>query len=62
MPSGFILNTLIYSALSLPILLIPAALRRHHRARKGLCTSCGYDIAGLATCPECGTQKKASDP
>ncbi len=24
------------------------------RRRKGLCLSCGYELKGLATCPECG--------
>ncbi len=52
---GFTLNTLIYGAFALPLTLLPSAIRRRRRARKGLCTTCGYDIAGLATCPECGS-------
>lgn len=62
---GVAANTLIYAtvvAVLFNLRLIPGAFRRHRRARKGRCTSCGYDIAGLATCPECGNQSKAPKP
>ncbi|MCC6320398.1 MAG: hypothetical protein IT438_03055 [Phycisphaerales bacterium] len=35
-------------------------LRRRRRERIGKCSTCGYDLAGLAAgvaCPECGTGK-----
>ncbi len=51
---GFLVNTLLYGAL-LMTPFVPGAIRRSSRARKGRCTTCGYDIAGLATCPECGS-------
>ncbi len=37
----------------------------HHRARKGLCPSCGYNRAGLApgaVCPECGAAATMTAP
>ncbi len=30
------------------------SLRRRDRARGGRCTGCGYELGGLAGCPECG--------
>lgn len=30
---------------------------RWNRRRRGLCTTCKYQLAGLTTCPECGTMK-----
>ncbi|MCA9307048.1 MAG: hypothetical protein KDA16_10965 [Phycisphaerales bacterium] len=55
---GVAANTLIYAflvAIFMNLRIFTMALPRYRRARKGLCTSCGYDIAGLATCPECGS-------
>jgi hypothetical protein len=50
---GFLLNTLVYA--SLPALVLTAAhLRAHRRRRQSRCPACGYPIAGLPTCPECG--------
>ena len=51
---GFAFNTLIYT----PIFFMPtlgiSALKRRRRSRRGLCTNCAYDLAGLPSCPECG--------
>ena len=55
---GTIVNTALYSVLALGLLLIPRAIRRSSRERRGLCPSCGYPRHGLATnaaCPECGS-------
>jgi hypothetical protein len=50
---GFLLNTLVYA--SLPALVLTAAhLRAHRRRRQSRCPACGYPVAGLPTCPECG--------
>ncbi len=50
-PLGFIVNTLIYAGLIGGLGYGRRALRR----RRGLCSNCAYDLAGLATCPECGS-------
>jgi hypothetical protein len=50
---GFLLNTLVYA--SLPALVLTAVhLRAHRRRRQSRCPACGYPVAGLPTCPECG--------
>jgi hypothetical protein len=62
-PIGLILNPIIYT---LPIWLLVMGLRwallklhSRKRSRLGLCTSCGYDLAGLNVCPECGNAPTA---
>lgn len=51
---GFAINTLLYAAVAAALLAGPGKLRRALRRRRGQCTRCGYDLAGLAQCPECG--------
>src|SRR5690606_21534602 len=58
---GFAINTVFYAALMGSILALPLSffpIRRRLRARRGRCSKCGYDRAGLAgvaaACPECG--------
>ncbi len=44
----------------LPATAMFAALRRRHRAHRGLCQFCGYDLrASEDRCPECGASKSA---
>jgi hypothetical protein len=50
---GFLLNTLVYAAL--PALVLTAVhIRARKRRRQSRCPACGYELAGLPTCPECG--------
>ena len=52
--NGLAANTAFYGAVwVVPVFGIPA-LRRWRRRRRGRCVGCGYELAGLATCPECG--------
>jgi hypothetical protein len=53
---GFAINTFLYSAILALLFYPPRVIRRAIRARRGLCTSCGYDLRGAAheRCPECG--------
>ncbi|MCH8152515.1 MAG: hypothetical protein IH830_09110 [Planctomycetes bacterium] len=53
---GFAVNTLFYTAILLPLISGPFALRRLIRRKRGVCVACGYDIhhADHDVCPECG--------
>lgn len=55
-PRGFAIDTAFYAAIWLPLLIAPRAIRRHRRARRGLCPNCAYDLRTLpatSPCPEC---------
>jgi hypothetical protein len=51
---GFALNTVIYAAALAGVILGAGWAKRRRRRRRGLCEGCGYEVAGLAMCPECG--------
>lgn len=51
---GLIGNTLVFGAALLPFPILPGFIIRLRRARRGLCVACGYDLASLSRCPECG--------
>lgn len=53
---GFAVNTLMYGAIAGAALFGPGMVRRTLRRRRGGCTACGYDLAGLRLCPECGAE------
>lgn len=63
---GFAVNTAFYAA-SIATLWLTIGGSTHllgtkkRRRKRGLCESCGYDIQGLETCPECGTQSTERD-
>lgn len=52
---GFIGNTLVFALACWGVLYARGTVRRFVRRRSGLCLACGHLLAGLATCPECGT-------
>lgn len=52
---GFALDTLLFGAAAGGVMLAAGAARSGRRRRRGLCVACGYDVVGLAVCPECGT-------
>jgi hypothetical protein len=56
---GFAVNTLLYGAFAGLVLFAPGATRRMLRHRRGACIACGYDLAGLGQCPECGKHAEA---
>jgi hypothetical protein len=60
---GLLANTAFYGAIWFGLLLIPGAIRRTHRRRRGQCPGCGYQLAGVPPerlCPECGRARVAA--
>jgi len=53
--AGFITNTLIYASVLWLAFVALGVLRTSRRRRRGQCLACGYDLAALPRCPECGT-------
>ena len=53
---GFVFNTLFCGVPIWVVGVAPFALRRVVRRRRGRCVACGYDLAGLDRCPECGAE------
>ncbi len=55
---GLVANSLVFGLGVFVLLLLPWGLlgwsRALHRRRRGLCPTCGYDLAGVDRCPECG--------
>lgn len=41
---------------------VPGMVRGAMRRRRGLCGRCGYELRGLAACPECGTAVRSIVP
>jgi hypothetical protein len=52
--AGFVGNSALYAAALWAGFVTPKTLRASLRRRRGRCTACGYQLAGLRTCPECG--------
>lgn len=51
---GLVFNTLFFGVLFLVMFILPGRAKIARRRRLGLCLACGYDLAGLSKCPECG--------
>ncbi len=51
---GFLINTLFYAAVLYTLLVTKRSLTYSRRYLKHRCPTCGYDLKGLTTCPECG--------
>ena len=56
---GFTVNALLYTMVAFWVLSIIARWRASRRRRVGQCAACGYELAGLRTCAECG---KVNEP
>ena len=55
---GFVLNGLFYAGLIFGPWQTVSVVRRRHRHVAGRCLRCGYDLAGLGACPECGPGRR----
>lgn len=58
---GYLYTSLFWTAISFTLIFTPRLLRHHRRARRSACLRCGYTLAGLAQCPECGQIAHRSD-
>lgn len=52
---GYLYTSLFWTAITFTLIFTPRLLRHHRRANRGACLRCGYTLAGLEQCPECGT-------
>lgn len=57
---GVAVNVLLFGTIGAVMTILPSAVRRARRRRRGACTLCGYDVRGLlgAVCPECGERSR----
>ena len=51
---GFLVDTAFWGVAAFVVRSVPGFVRRRVRRRRGRCVRCGYELAGVATCPECG--------
>ena len=56
---GFTVNVLLHTLVVFGVLSLVAKWRASRRRRVGECAACGYELAGLRTCAECG---KVNEP
>ncbi|MEZ6243553.1 MAG: hypothetical protein R3B57_10985 [Phycisphaerales bacterium] len=59
-PLGFVVNSVVYAALVFVMAPMPRRARRWWRGRRGKCRRCGYTLAGLESCPECGEARQGA--
>ncbi|HZW06110.1 MAG TPA: hypothetical protein VFF65_03220, partial [Phycisphaerales bacterium] len=52
---GMAANLALFGGAWLLVLTGPGVIRSWQRRRKGGCPACGYNVSGVAVCPECGT-------
>jgi hypothetical protein len=57
---GLLANALVFGVLGGTLVLRLAGLRRRRRQSRGQCLKCGYALAGLTKCPECGMEVRSS--
>jgi hypothetical protein len=53
--SGFAINTIFYAAILWMIFVMPFAIRRRRRNKRGVCVQCAYPVGTNEKCTECGT-------
>lgn len=59
---GLIVDFVFWTGVVWVVFIAPFRIRRmfqrHQRLKRGQCLKCGYDLAGLPRCPECGQYTK----
>jgi len=58
---GTIANSVLYGALVWLVLFAPGLIRQRSRAKRGRCVVCGYELAAMVKCPECGAEKEKTE-
>ena len=61
-PLGLAISAAMYATVMWVLWAVPVAFRRWDRLERGACVKCGYEVAGLARCPECGTDAPLTTP
>jgi len=56
---GFVANSVLYGGIAMGVLIAPGTARRASRRNQRRCVWCGYQLAGLVKCPECGSEVAA---
>ena len=59
---GILVNMLVLGGAAFLVVESLRRLRARRRVRAGHCPACGYDMRGLAACPECGRAADAGRP
>lgn len=58
LPLWFAINALVYALSVIFVHAMWCEARERWRAGRGRCAGCGYELAGLEVCPECGCRLK----
>lgn len=59
-PRGIAVNTATFAALYWAMELLVKSTVARRRMRRGACSSCGYAMGPLASCPECGAVRSST--
>ena len=52
--AGFAINTIFYAAILWMMFVMPFAIRRRRRIKRGVCPACAYPVGTTERCTECG--------
>lgn len=55
---GMLIDSLFWGGVLVFAVEVPRLVRRERRRRRNACLACGYSLAGLTSCPECGSGRQ----